>query len=391
MTTSVDFAALSSAALRHWPLEAIKTIHLEMGMQCNVRCAMCFQTDFRPSTVLSQHIWEEKLRPVYETGHELTLVGGEPTVLPNCRALLELVTRNFPHLQLITATNGIRFTGLWAESFLRQGAYLNFSLNSVRPETYRRLVQFGQFDKAVANIDHMVHRKRETGSSLVIRVSAVVSDETVDELPEIVQWAADHGLDQVTLDPDWLGRLTRHAPADVQAKIAEAYSVADRYPHLTLLRLWDVDRRFAMSHSIPPVRPHPLTIREPVPCNSPFDTLHVSVDGSVHACCLTWYSYGNLNTASLADLWQGQAAYRFRRRMQRLDFRDCWTGCDRNACPIHPGISRLRQGWSAIRRDPLTAAGKIARTLGWTTARVRSRDKLSRHLRTNTPENSSIL
>lgn len=365
-----------TSTLRQWPLEAIKVIHLEMGMQCNVRCAMCFQTDFRPRTVLSERVWKEQLRPAYALARELILIGGEPTILPNCRTLLELAMCNYPHLALVTSTNGILFKGIWEDAFLQQGSYLNISLNSVRPDTYRRLVQFGRFEDAMANIDRMVRRKRETGSRLVIRLSAVVSNDTIDEIPEIVQWSADHGLDQVSLDPDFCGRLSMFRKAHVQERIAAAYEVAERNPQIQLLHLADVDRRFAMRAGVPSVRPHPLAIHAPVICSSGFDTIHIDVGGWVRPCCSTWFRYGNLLASRLQDVWQGPAAFQFRRRMLALDFRDCWTGCDRNVCPLRAEISRLRQGWTVFRRNPVKVWVKAARKFGLTTAQVRTRNKL---------------
>ncbi len=126
-------------------LRELQTLHLEMGMQCNVRCAMCFQTDFRPSSRLPEIIWKEKLLPAYNAARELVIIGGEPTVLPNCRELLQMVLEKFPPLRLTTATNGIRFSGLWEDAFLRQGAHLNFSLNAVTPALYARLTRYAIF------------------------------------------------------------------------------------------------------------------------------------------------------------------------------------------------------------------------------------------------------
>jgi MoaA/NifB/PqqE/SkfB family radical SAM enzyme len=369
--SAVDLAGAISLQLRQWPLSALRVVHVELGMQCNVRCAMCFQTDFRPSSILPEAVWKEMLRPAYAVARQLTLIGGEPTVLSNCRALLELVLRDYPHLELVTATNGILFHGLWEEAFLKQGSCVNFSLNSIRPATYQKIVQFGQFDKAVANIDRLVRRKRETGSRLTLRISAVASDYVVDELPDLVQWGVDHGLDQVTLDPDYTGQLTRYSPSYVQTQIEAAYDVADRNPQIKLLRLPEVDRRYAMRYGLSPVRPHPFSLHEQIPCTSGFDTIHISIDGRVRPCCPTWYCYGNLLHNSLLEVWQSQSAFRFRSRMLRLDFRDCWTGCDRNACPLSIALSRLRQGWAALLRDPVTATVKVARTIGLATPQVK--------------------
>jgi MoaA/NifB/PqqE/SkfB family radical SAM enzyme len=352
-----------------WPLERLKTLHLEMGQQCNVRCAMCYQTDFRPSTKMSDLIWKERLWPAYAVAQTLVLSGGEPTVLRNCRELVEIATKQFPHLRLDTVTNGILFTEFWQEIFLQQGAYVNFSINAIDPAIYRALVKYGSQEKVIANIDRMVQRKRESQSGCVLRISSVILDQTIDELPAFVQWAVDHGLDQALTFTDHFRKLQQD-PSRVQERIAETYAIADRNPQLKLISLDDFDWFFAQQHGIHPVRPRKLFTVEPKPCPIAFDTLYVNSDGWCKPCCKSWYLYGNLRRSSLMAVWSGSRAARFRQRMGDLDFRDCLVACDLNARPIHPTVSTMRKAYWVARRDPRAAVNKGMRKLGITNAQI---------------------
>ena len=354
--------------LRHWPLRNLREIHIEMGKQCNVRCAMCYQTDFSPATKAADLIWKERLLPAYHAARTLTISGGEPTIMPAARELLELVMRNYSQLELNLVTNGVLFRGIWEDAFLKQGAFLNFSLNAIDPELYRQLVQFGKQDDVIANIDRLVKRRNETKSKLKIRISTVVLEQTLAEMPAFVQWAADHGLDQVLIFTDHLGQPLRQPPAVVQKQIALTYEAADRNPQLKLIHLDDFDGYYASLHGLSPVRPRPVMQKQPEPCPIALDTLFVNPDGAAKPCCKSWYLFGNLLKSSLAAVWNSERAYVFRKRMLNLDFRDCMVACDLNARPINPKAAQVRKAYWVVRRDPKSAVKKGLRKFGLTNA-----------------------
>jgi radical SAM protein with 4Fe4S-binding SPASM domain len=352
---------------RQWPLERLNELHLEMGQQCNVRCAMCFQTDFSPSTRMPAKIWKERVAPAYSVAKFLTLVGGEPTILPNCRELVQIVLRDYPNLRLNMATNGVLFTGLWEEAFLAQGSCVNFSVNAVTPSVYASVVQYGRLDKVLANVDHLVKRKHETSSSVDVRISSVVTDQTLGELPIMMQWAVDHGLDHVSFMTDCLGSVTLE-PNFVQSKIREAYEISDRHPNLRVIALDDFDWMYAQRKGIPPVRPRKLFASEPAPCPIAFNGLFINSDGSVKPCCKSWYVFGNLHENSLEEIWHGRKAQLLRERINRLDFRDCQIACDLNCKPINPRVATVRKAYWVIKRDPKSALQKGLRKLNLTSA-----------------------
>jgi molybdenum cofactor biosynthesis enzyme MoaA len=371
MAESIGEHSLSDEQLRHWPLTKLRKIFLDMGRQCNTRCIMCFQTDFSPQTRMPSFVWNEKLRPAYEVARTLAISGGEPTVLSNCRDLLKLILREYPHLKLETVTNGILFQGIWEEAFLVQGSCLNFSLNAIEPALYRRIVQFGNQEKVIENIQRMVRRKGETKSGLVIRISTVVLTETIDEIPVFVQWAVEHGLDQAIFLTDHYGGVSTKDPGRVQRRIAEAYEIADRHSSFRLIGLDLFDWHFARRCRIPPVRPRANLTATPKPCAAAFDSLLVSGAAMVKPCCWSWYVFGDLRVSSLADVWNSLNAYRFRKRMLALDFRDCPVNCDQNVRPLSFHLAQVRKGYYLLRRDPKNAVKKALRKFGLTTAQVK--------------------
>ncbi|MFH1011699.1 MAG: radical SAM protein, partial [bacterium] len=347
---------VSTEKLMHWPLEKLREIHLELGQQCNVRCSMCYQTDFSPATKLPDIVWKERLRLAYPMAERLTLQGGEPTILSNCRELLEMMLREYPHMKLLTVTNGILFNGLWEEAFLQQGAFLNFSLDAIHPDLYRKIVQFGRQDKVVENIDRVVAKKRRLGSPLTIRISSVVLKETVEELPVFVQWAVDHGLDQVLFEVDPILSLRHSDTVFVQQRIAEAYGVADRNPQIKLIGLDDFDWLYSMKYKLTPIRTRQAFTVEKKPCPVAFNTLFVDYRGIARPCCKSWFPFGNLVEETLQEVWNSKNAFLFRRRMLNDDFRDCMVACHLNTRPIDARTATVRKAYWLFRRDPKAAA-----------------------------------
>lgn len=371
VTNMAAISPLADEEILAWPLDKLTTLHLEMGQQCNVRCAMCYQIEFGPRLNMPEVLWRIKLRPAYELANRLVIVGGEPTIMSNCRDLIAMVMKHYPNLTLDMVTNGIRFDGIWDDVFLNQGFCLNFSLNAIDPERYQRIVRFGDQAKAIANIDRMVRRKRETNSRLILRTSSVIFDDTVAEMPVFVQWAVDHGLDQVILLTDCVGAITRTDSGLVQARIAETYEIADRNPQIRLIHLDDFDWIFAQQRGIAAVRPRGILSVEPKPCPIAFNTLMVRYDGIVKPCCKSWFIFGNLQRDTLEEVWNSRNAYLFRKRMLKLDFRDCLVACDLNANPINSLYADVRKGYWAVRRNPRTALQKALRKFGLTSAQDR--------------------
>jgi len=169
-------------------------------------------------------------------------------------------------------------------------------------------------------------------------------------------------VDQVSLDPDCVGRVRRQ-PKEVQRHIAQTYEMAERHPQTVLLRLKDFDRMYALRHGIPPVKEGGNSGHASAPCGEAFHSLLVTSDGLAKPCCLSWYAYGNLRIHDVEAIWSGGAAQRFRQRIGRCDYRDCFIGCTYNPFPVGPYTSLFRHGLSAFRRNPRTAIKKISHKL----------------------------
>src|SRR5438128_19939 len=84
----------------------LERLHLIMGLQCNVRCTMCYQLDFSPKFNMGAEIWRDRLRDAFPYVKSVKLQGGEPTIMKNCREAAAYL-RDFPNVKLTVHTNGV--------------------------------------------------------------------------------------------------------------------------------------------------------------------------------------------------------------------------------------------------------------------------------------------
>jgi radical SAM protein with 4Fe4S-binding SPASM domain len=330
---------------------------------------MCSQVDFRPRPRHIDDILFQRIEPILGNLKTLNIGGGEPTIMPGARRLLEWVTAHYPQISLESTTNGLCFAGIWEDAFLAQGALLNISLGTANPATYARMVQFGDFPRVAAMISRLVRRRNDQSSALRLRISSVVVDDTIHEMAPFIEWAADHGVDRVLFVTDQIGGIKRYTPDEVRAFISEAYAAVDRLPQLTVTGLTDFDAYYARTHGISPVRSVAVGSPPTSSCQIPLHGLHVNPYGYAYPCPSTSYYFGNLVRQPLEDVWNSRAAQVFRARIAAMDFRDCLPSCGSNACPVHPLYFESRKALWIARRDPLHVIQKGLRRFGLTNAR----------------------
>ena len=169
---------------------------------------------------------------------------------------------------------------------------------------------------------------------------------------------------------DLLRGIRKQTPADVRDYLTRAYEATDRNPQLRVILLEDFDRVFAAKHGMKPVRERSEAERATKPCNMGFDSVAINPDGTTHPCCKSWYSYGNLIESDFMSVWNSEAAYKFRKRMLGMDFRDCEVACDLNAKPISKKVADARKAYAVIKRDPRRAVKKGLRRLGLSSAQI---------------------
>lgn len=324
-----------------------------MGLQCNARCVMCYQTDFSAKRNMPAEIYREHLLPLYPHIRSVKIQGGEPTIMSNCRDLAGFL-RRFENIRYSLTTNGIHLDGFWLDSIAAQGGFINFSLNAARPQTYGQIVQYGDFFKVKDNLTRVIAQRQ--GRQPRVAISMVVLALNILEVAEFIQLGHDMGVDLVSFGVDPVLSFTNlPLRTEIQAQLQRAEGLAqdlDLETEALDVLLRDFGLREGKT-ALPRVTP--------TACALPFHNLVVDERGEVRVCCNTWKVLGNTYRDCLEDIVRGKAAEAFRRKMEQGDYAWCDPYCGNNPSPSRQAL--LNKYLYLARRDPKDTYAKFKRKL----------------------------
>lgn len=177
--------------------------------RCDLRCVYCMaehMTFLPKAEVLTLEELDRVASAFVSLGtRKLRLTGGEPLVR---KGMMDLVRSLGRHLkagaldELTLTTNGTRlteFAGQLAEAGVRR---INVSLDTLKPELFRRLTRSGDLAKVLAGI------KAAQSAGLSVKINAVaLKDDNAAELPDLIAWAHGEGCDITLIETMPLGEV----------------------------------------------------------------------------------------------------------------------------------------------------------------------------------------
>lgn len=164
----------------------INYLRLAVTDRCNLRCVYCMPpegvTHLAHEEILSYEEILRFLRVAVGAGiRKVRLTGGEPLVRRDVEYLVEEIASLLPELDISLTTNGTLLAAQ-AERLARAGLKrVNISIDSLQPETYRRITRVGELDDALAGLQAAL----EAGLSPV-KVNVVALDHLPGELEGFV-------------------------------------------------------------------------------------------------------------------------------------------------------------------------------------------------------------
>lgn len=347
-------------------LNGIQRLHMFMGWQCNVRCAMCYQTDFSDRFNMSPKIYRDTLKEYWPHMKRVKIHGGEPTVMKNCIDLVEMLTRH-ENPKFSISTNGVVLGKFWKESLLSNGEAINFSVNAAKKKTYDQIVKHGNFDRVLGNIESLASARGTGKKSPAITISMVVLKNNIFELDEFIYLAGKLGVDGVKFGSDnYLTFRNRDQREQIQRAIDAAFDAAAS-TGLMVEGLGSLSRGHGMSLDGKNLPQKLLASSKPRKvCPLPFNSLAVDADGTVRPCCNTWIKAGNLNHDTLEVIANGKVLRKFRSKLSKGDYSWCIPNCTENPRPSRTAI--LRKYASNFRGDPVRFLTKVRRKLAFKAA-----------------------
>jgi GTP 3',8-cyclase len=211
----------------------INYVRLSVTDRCDLRCVYCMAEDmtFLPrAEVLSI----EELATLGETFvglgvTKLRITGGEPLIRRGIIDLLERLGR-LPGLnELCLTTNGTHLPQ-YAQAIKDAGVdRINISLDSLNPERFRQLTRFGDLNQVLSGI-----KAAQAAGFARIKLNCVaLKHYNADEVPALVQFALDEGLDISFIEEMPLGRIDEHGRAAEFVSSDELRNSIDKHHLLT--------------------------------------------------------------------------------------------------------------------------------------------------------------
>lgn len=352
-------------------LEGLSRLHLIMGVQCNVRCTMCYQTDFSPKFNMPEVLYKEKLRDAYPHVTSVKLQGGEPTIMKNCKEAA-LLLRDFPKAKITLITNGVLMDDFWHETVVEQGGHLAVSINAATAPAYEKIVIAGDYGRVIKNLERVLaNRKGKTPS---VAISAVILKENFGEIAALIELGGKLGVDWVEFMVDPIVTFAGlPARSEILAEMQRAVEAKAKYPGLGVVGLDDFGDKFAF-----PIRfDGPKAPKKPM-CGAPFNNIVVDWDGTVRVCCSTWVEMGNLYKKSLAEILEDRPVKTFQKKMRNDDYVWCSPNCPDNASPTK--LSLAHKYAYELKQDPKQFVRKVEQKIKqvqgkWVTIRNKKRSK----------------
>ncbi|MEW5683368.1 MAG: GTP 3',8-cyclase MoaA [Pseudomonadota bacterium] len=184
-------------------------LRLSVTDRCDLRCVYCMaehMTFLPKAEVLTLEELDRIASAFVSLGtRKLRLTGGEPLVR---KGMMDLVRNLGRHLntgaldELTLTTNGTRlteFAGQLAEAGMRR---INVSLDTLKPDLFRRLTRGGDVAKVLAGI------RAAQAAGLSVKINTVaLKDDNAGELPDLIAWAHGEGCDITLIETMPMGEV----------------------------------------------------------------------------------------------------------------------------------------------------------------------------------------
>ncbi|QTA83758.1 Radical SAM domain-containing protein [Desulfonema limicola] len=288
---------------------------LELTPKCNNQCTGCgnvFLKDISPLLSVAQ--WKKILKKIAPHAANLRLSGGEPTLYPQFKAILDAV-----------ASLGISITiftnGRWQNpddiiellNNLPQDKGLLISLHGAIPEIHDNFTGIrGSFNETVKNI------KLSLSAGLKVATSTIITSENYNRISDIIKFTEKMEIERAFFARYLPVKNNKIIPAKTQ--LAEAVNVVE------------YQRKNGAKAEFSVCIPRCFTSSSSEGCLSGVTYCVIDPWGNVRPCTHSPLITGNLLEQSIEEIWHGKEMQDWRNMIpdqchECIEFSQCHGGC----------------------------------------------------------------
>ena len=172
---------------------------------CNVRCVFC--KDKRMKSNCRLDYFEDNMDAILEDmldGVKVVVpsISGEALFSPSSRKLIKKINEKFPDIKFSFTSNGLNMTkeNLTELGILDKLDNISISVHACTKKTYKKLVEFSDFDKICENLNFVSKLKKEGNvPPFHFQMNFVINAYNYKEMPAFAKWAKQLGADVVFL------------------------------------------------------------------------------------------------------------------------------------------------------------------------------------------------
>lgn len=313
---------------------------------CNLTCPHCQIPEQHKTTAMAPQLLEllaAQLLPDLIELHPTNL--GEPFAWPHFRRLCALLLEHGVVLDL--TTNGTLLDPTRVEWIAPIARDIKVSFDGATAPTFERWRRGARFDRVCANVRGLVERLRRVRVRRpIVSLQMTLMRDNVDELPRLVELAAELGVDRV--------KAYHLISFDAQLDEHSLMGQLEHYERDVLPRTLDLGAKLGIDLQLAEPSGGEAHQLEAGVCHLPWHESWIDLDGSVLVC----HSHGGELAGHLrtfGDAWNGALYRRIRAGFAAGQPIDACDGCGMNlvkqrehqAVPYDPG-SFTSTGQAAI-------------------------------------------
>ena len=258
-----------------------KKLMIEVTNNCNSKCIFCGncnmtrERSFASGKIVKKALEQGKAMEISEVGF---YTNGEPLLDKNIEKYIEYAKKNLYDYVYIT-TNGILANKNRVKALFDSGLdSIKFSINSIEKENYKNMQGVNCFEKVVENLRNTYYIKKSQYPNKKVYVSYVktkMNNYKDDEIKHFFEEYCDGVL------------------------IQEVRNQGGLISNIEKLKINNHENIYNL------------------PCFYPFNTVIVTCEGYITACCMDFQNYlvyGNLNEKKLQDIWNNDVIQELRRK-----------------------------------------------------------------------------
>ena len=240
MTPYDDISPAAGTPLIDGLGRTVTYLRLSVTDRCDLRCVYCMaehMTFLPKAEVLSLEELDRIATAFVGLGtRKLRLTGGEPLVR---KGMMDLVRGLSRHLasgaldELTLTTNGTRLADFAPELAAAGVRRVNVSLDTLKPDLFRRLTRGGDVAKVLGGI------AAAKAAGLAVKINTVaLKDDNAAEIPDLIRWAHDAGHDLTLIETMPMGEIEADRTdqylslKDVRRELESFWTLED-IPHST--------------------------------------------------------------------------------------------------------------------------------------------------------------